>query len=231
MNMDRRTWRVILILTVAMSVATVIGNIASSSILGGARLEEAQAKAAIERRAKGAQFHCEKLQQAASLAAEMDFRTTRNESAATSLGNLAGKARINRTARADGSDFEQEQRAFEKRTSQLIPFLERTEALLLEEITLSHDAIMNPQPGAGERPVQLRLTASSPEIVGAREGMGAAEASAKLVRASQEDGLRAPGERPVFNGSQGLAVLRVNAAELARMYRARCTEGELASGQ
>lgn len=231
MNMDRRTWRVILILTLAMSVATIIGNLISSSILGGARLEEATAKAAIERRARGAQFHCDKLRQAASLAAEIDFRVTRNESGATNLGNLTGKGRIIRSARADGSEIEQEQRAFEKRTSELIPFLERTEALLLEEITLSHDAITNPQQGAGERRMQLRVAAASPEVATPRDSPDAAEASAKLVRVSQEDTPQAPGERPAFKGSQGLAVLRVNAAELARMYRARCTEDGLAAGQ
>ncbi|MEN3276323.1 MAG: hypothetical protein V7631_2113 [Massilia sp.] len=230
MNMDRRVWRVILIFTLAVSVATAIGNIASSSILGGARLEEAQAKASIERRAKGAQFHCEKLQQAASLAAEIDFRVTRNEGGATSLGSVPGKLKINRTAKADWSEIEQEQRAFEKRTSQLIPFLEKTEALLLEEITLSHDAIMSLQRGGAERPIRLKL-AATPEIDTARDSTGVAGASAKLVRVSSEDSVLPQGERPVASGNQGLALLRVNAAELARMYRAKCSEGELASGQ
>lgn len=228
MNMDRRAWRVILILTLAMSVATVIGNIASSSILGQARLEEAQARATIERRAKGAQFHCEKLQQAASLAAEIDFRATRNEAGAAHPGTVPGKLRIIRSARPDWGDIEQEQRAFEKRTSQLIPFLEKTEALLLEEITLSHDALMTLQQTATERPAHLKA-AAPPEAGTGRGRSGVAGASPQLIRASREDSVLRQEERPVPSGNQGLAVLRVNAAELARMYRAKCSEGELAS--
>jgi hypothetical protein len=96
---------------------------------------------------------------------------------------------------------------------------------------LSHDAIMTLQQGGAERPIRLRSAAASPDIDTARESKGMAGASPKLVRASQEESVLPQGERPVAGGNQGLAVLRVNAAELARIYRAKCSEGELASEQ
>ena len=212
MDMDRRSWHVALVLAVVMSFATAVGNLASSYVLFGTKVKEEAAKARVERRARGAQLHCEKLQQAASLAAEIDFRASRGDANAMSLGKLLRGIKTSKPSDAAWVETEKEQRAFEKRAFELMPFLEKSEAALMEEITLHHDVLMNLKQWGGEQPGNVKVAAFA----------SGDEKERRSIRGT-------PGEPPSFNAHQGLAVLRTNAAELAQIYRLKCTEDESAA--
>lgn len=69
-----KPWYIVAILTIIMSVATALGTYISSYLLLSTKLEEGRAMAAVDRKAKGAQLHCEKLLDAASLASEIEMR-------------------------------------------------------------------------------------------------------------------------------------------------------------
>lgn len=212
MHMDRRSWYVAMILAVVMSFATAVGNLASSYVLFGTKVKEEAAKARVERRARGAQLHCEKLQQAASLAAEIDFRASRGDANAMSLGKLLRGIKTSKPSDTAWMETEREQRAFEKRAFELMPFLEKPEAALMEEITLHHDVLVNLKHWGGDQSGNVKVAAFA--------------AGEEKERRSTGIG---PGEAPTFNAHQGLAVLRTNAAELAQIYRLKCTEDESAA--
>lgn len=82
-----KPWYVVAILTIIMSVATALGTYISSYLLLPTKVEEGRAMAAVDRKAKGAQLHCEKLLDAASLASEIEMRAER-ESPGTSFPKL-----------------------------------------------------------------------------------------------------------------------------------------------
>jgi hypothetical protein len=231
MDMDKRSWQVAMVVTVVMSMATAIGNVASSFILSSAKMKDEAAKAAIERRARGAQFHCEKLQQAASLAAEIEFRVSRSEANTMRLGKITGAMKTSKPSEAGWSEAEAEQRVFEKRASELMPFLEKTEAGLMAEIALHHNVLTNPKQWGAERAVPLRVSTSAAASGPDRTSAALPQPSADLIRAVPEESAIAPGERTPFNPHRGLAILRGNAAELAQIYRMRCSDGESAGGQ
>jgi hypothetical protein len=201
-----------LVLAVVISFATAVGNLASSYVLFGTKVKEEAAKATVERRARGAQLHCEKLQQAASLAAEIDFRASRGDANAMSLGKLLRGIKPGKPSDTAWMETEKEQRAFEKRAFELMPFLEKSEAALMEEITLHHDVLMNLKQWGGEQPGNVKVAAF-------------ASGDDKERRSTRGT----PGESPSFNAHQGLAVLRTNAAELAQIYRLKCTEDDSAA--
>jgi len=120
-DIEKKPWHVAVLLTVIMSIATAIGTFVSSYILLPVKMKEEAEKAAIERKAKGAQLHCEKLQLAASLAAEIEFSADRGYSNRTPDDKLLA-----------------EQLLLEKRAAELVPFLVEGESEVLRKVTLHH---------------------------------------------------------------------------------------------
>lgn len=125
MGIDKQPWLVAVALTIIMSVATAVGTYASSYFLLPVKVKEEAAKAAIERRAKGAELHCEKLQLAAALGGEIVFSADRG---------YVSRRTTNRM-------LLDEQLSLEKRAAELIPFLSEQEGEILKWVTLHHDVI------------------------------------------------------------------------------------------
>lgn len=112
------------VLTIIMSIATAAGTYVSSYFLLPVKLKEEAEKAAVERKAKGMQLHCEKLQKSASLASEIRFS--------------ADRGYVNNPQEQNILD---EQFALEKRAAELMPFLSEQEGEILNDVTLHHDVI------------------------------------------------------------------------------------------
>lgn len=138
MEIETRPWYIAVVLTIVMSIATAIGTAASSYLLLGIKMREEAEKAAVERRAKGAQLACEKLLASASLAAEINFSADRGYPNAVHASDIASGKAIPGQLAVPEAQIISEQLAFEKRASELIPFLDESEAEFLNRMTLHH---------------------------------------------------------------------------------------------
>lgn len=141
MSTDARPWFAAVALTIVMSIATGIGTYASSYLLLSVKMKEETAKAVVERRSKGTQLHCEKLQSSAVLAAEIEFSANRGYPNAIFLTDLAFGVGKGRPQMVPESKIVAEQLALEKRASELIPFLSEPEASILSTVTLHHNVV------------------------------------------------------------------------------------------
>ena len=103
------------------------------------KMKEEAEKAAVERKAKGMQIQCEKLQLSASLAAEIEFSADRDYPSISLTEALAASA-ANKPLPQKISDKKllDDQLTLEKRATELIPFLSESEAKTLQSVTLHH---------------------------------------------------------------------------------------------
>lgn len=138
MEIEKPRWYHAAGLAIVMGIATALGNLASSYLLLNSKIKEETEKAAVERRAKGAQLHCEKLQLGASLASEIEFRADRGYPNIILLSELMAGAKESDFMKVPEQQIRDEQLAFEKRASELIPFLDEHEAGFLNLVTLHH---------------------------------------------------------------------------------------------
>lgn len=137
MDSEKRPWCTVFLFTVAMSIATTIGTLISSYLLLSVKLKEETERAAVERRTKGTQIHCEKLQASAVLASQIDFSSDKGYPNSIHIADYianAGKVLQN----VPGRQIMAEELAFEKSASELLPFLLEPEAQILNRITLHH---------------------------------------------------------------------------------------------
>lgn len=141
-EIEKRHWFIAALLTIVMSISTGIGTFVASYLMLPMRMKEEAERAAVERRAKGMQTHCEKLQMSASLAAEIEFNADRGFPSISLSEALAASA-ANRPLPQKFSDKKllDDQLALEKRATELIPFLSESEAKTLQSITLHHYVI------------------------------------------------------------------------------------------
>lgn len=147
---------------------------ASTYLLLGAKMREEAGRATVERRAKGALLACEKLQASATLAAEINFSADRGYPNAIRVSNIAlGKAKLGQLA-VPNTQIIAEQIAFEKRASELIPFLAESEAEILNRTTLHHFVVTSLR--TSEVPPEKRVPAreggfdANTELAGIRDG-------------------------------------------------------------
>jgi hypothetical protein len=181
LDIENRPWHVAFALTVVMSIATAIGNFASTYLLLGAKMKEEAEMAAVERRAKGAQLACEKLQASATLAAEINFSADRGYPNAIRLSDIVlGKAKLGQLAVPKDQIIE-EQRAFEKRASELIPFLAESDAEVLNRTTLHHFLVTSLR--TSEVPSEQRVSPQKGGFDANTELAGIRDGAAKLATA------------------------------------------------
>lgn len=142
MEIEKRPWFVAAALTLVMSVATAIGTSISSYVMLPMKMKEEAEKAVVERKAKGMQVRCEKLQMSASLAAEIEFAADRGYPSVSLAEALAAKA-ANKPLPRKISDKRllDDQLALEKRATELIPFLSESEAETLRSVVLHHSVL------------------------------------------------------------------------------------------
>lgn len=153
------------------------------------KMKEEAEKAAVERKAKGMQIHCEKLQMSASLASEIEFSADRGYPSVSLTEALAASV-ANKPLPQKISDKKlvEDQLALEKRAAELIPFLSESEAKILQTITLHHNVV-----------TQMRTS---------------------KVPLNE----RVPPSQGGFDANDELNGIRSGAVEMAKVYRATCTE-------
>ena len=181
LDIDKRPWHVAAALTVVMSIATAIGTSSSTYLLLGAKMREETDRAAVERRAKGAQLACEKLQASASLAAEINFSADRGYPNTFLASDIAlGKAKVGQFA-VPMASIVAEQLAFEKRASELIPFLAEPDAEVLNRTTLHHYVVTSLR--TSDIPPEKRVPPSEGGFDANAELTGIRTGAAKLAAA------------------------------------------------
>ncbi|WP_141243417.1 hypothetical protein [Vreelandella boliviensis] len=174
MEIEKRPWHVAVALTVVMSIATTIGTSASSYLLLGAKMREETERAAVELRAKGSQLACEKLQASVTLAAEINFSADRGYLNAIRLSDIpVGNTSLGGLA-VPTAQINAEQLEFERRASELIPFLAESEAEILNRTTLHHYVVTSLR--TSEVPLDQRVPPreggfdANTELIGIRDG-------------------------------------------------------------
>ncbi|WP_317737497.1 hypothetical protein [Burkholderia pseudomallei] len=158
MNIENKPWHKAAALTVIMTIASGIGNYASSWLLLSVKEKEEMQKNSLDRKAAGEQLHCEKLRESASLAAEIEFSSDRGYVYAIHLTDLIRRGSSTQLDNDVIEKLKNEQLAFEKRASGLIPFLSQYEANILSNITLHHSVITAMRTSA--TPASLRIQPS-----------------------------------------------------------------------
>lgn len=174
MDIEKLPFRYAIVLTIVMSFATAIGTYLSSLLLISVKAKEEAEKVVIERKAKGMLLYCEKLQLAASLAAEIEFSADRGYPNRITLEDIAFSAKNRNLQKVPESQIKLDQLSKEKRASELIPFLSESEANVLNRITLHHYVVT--QLRTSRVPVSYRIPPAqggfnaNDEINGIREG-------------------------------------------------------------
>lgn len=172
MEFENKRWHVAALLTVVMAFATGIGNLGSSYLILSVKNQEESDRSEIARRAKGAELHCEKLREGASLAAEIEFSADRGYPDALRLADLLSDA-----VGAQGKQnltLASEQLAYEKRASALVPMLSEDEAKILSRVTLHHYVVTRMR--TSTVPAEMRVPIAeggfnaNEELNGIREG-------------------------------------------------------------
>lgn len=179
MNIDRRPWHIAAALTIVMSIATGIGNYVSQYLLLSVKSKEEAEKAVVERRAKGEQLHCDKLQGGATLAAQIEFSADRGYPNAVLLSDLILGTDTGRAPKIPHAEIEAEQLALEKRAAEIIPFLAETEADILSRITLHHHVVTRMR--SSKVPLNQRALPSDGGFDSNKELAGIREGAAKLA--------------------------------------------------
>ncbi|MGF6153832.1 hypothetical protein [Pseudomonas fluorescens] len=184
MNIENKPWHVAAVLTVVMSIATGLGNFVSSSLLLSVKHQEEMDRTEIERKAKGAQLHCEKLREAASLAAEIEFSADRGYPNIVRLSDLTAGATVEQLKKVPDQQIVDEQLAYEKRASALSPLMTTEEAIILNHITLHHFVVT--QMRTSKVPVEQRVSPNeggfnaNNELDGIRSGAATLAAAYRL---------------------------------------------------
>lgn len=189
LEIEKRPWHVAVVLTVVMSIATAIGTSVSSYLLLGAKMREETERAAVERRAKGTQLACKKLQASATLAAEINFSADRGYPNAIRISDIALENENLEQIEVPMTQIITEQLAFEKRASELIPFLAESQAEILNRTTLHHYVVTSLR--ASEVPPEQRVPPreggfdANTELAGIRSGAARLAAAYRIACTEQ----------------------------------------------
>ncbi|PYB70538.1 hypothetical protein DMX11_21950 [Pseudomonas sp. LB-090624] len=173
-EIESKRWHVAIFLTIVMSIATGIGNLCSSYLLLTVKNEEEMDRAEIARKARGAEMHCDKLREAASLAAEIEFSADRGYPNSISISDLLAGETFEQHQKVPREVIIDEQLAYEKRASALVPMLTEEEARILNRVTLHHYVVTGLR--TSKVPPELRASPreggfnANEELQGIRDG-------------------------------------------------------------
>lgn len=174
LEIENKPWHIALFLTITMSIATGIGTVCSSYLLLSVKNEEEVNRAETARKARGAEMHCDKLHEAASLAAEIGFSADRGYPNIVRLDDLLAGETFEQHQKAPREVIIDEQLAYEKRASALIPMLTEEEAKILNRVTLHHYVVTRLR--TSKVPAELRAPSreggfdANQELRGIRDG-------------------------------------------------------------
>lgn len=126
-----------IIFTLLITFATGIGNVLSAFFMLNVKKQEVEDTQLAEARRRATELHCLKLQESASLAAEIVFRADRGYPNNVSLYELMYED-SRPTKRVPDDQIKEEQTNFEHQVFGLLPYLQPDEAQVMKQITLQH---------------------------------------------------------------------------------------------
>ena len=125
------------IFTLLITIATGLGNVLSAFFMLDVKKQETEDNRLADARRHATELHCMKLEQSASLAAEIVFRADRGYPNRVTLSDLIYGGGMP-AKRGYDEKIEEEQRDLEHKVFGLLPYLLPDEAQVMEKITLQH---------------------------------------------------------------------------------------------
>ncbi|HGU9824231.1 TPA: hypothetical protein ACNFPD_003325 [Enterobacter cancerogenus] len=126
-----------IIFTLLITFATGMGNVLSAFFMLNVKKQEVEDTQLAEARRRATELHCLKLQESASLAAEIVFRADRGYPNNVSLYELMYED-IRPTKRVPDDQIKEEQKNLEHQVFGLLPYLQPDEAQVMKQVTLQH---------------------------------------------------------------------------------------------
>ncbi|HFQ9141945.1 TPA: hypothetical protein ACHTOV_004444 [Enterobacter cancerogenus] len=126
-----------IIFTLLITFATGMGNVLSAFFMLNVKKQEVEDTQLAEARRRATELHCLKLQESASLAAEIVFRADRGYPNNVSLYELMYED-IRPTKRVPDDQIKEEQKNLEHQVFGLLPYLLPDEAQVMKQVTLQH---------------------------------------------------------------------------------------------
>ncbi len=128
------------IFTLLITIATGLGNVLSAFFMLDVKKQETEDNRLADVRRRATELHCTKLEQSASLAAEIVFRADRGYPNTVTLSDLMyGEEKP--AKRVSDEKIVEEQRELEHKVFGLLPYLLPDEAQIMEKVTLQHIVI------------------------------------------------------------------------------------------
>lgn len=125
------------IFTLLITIATGLGNVLSAFFMLDVKKQETEDNRLADARRRASELHCTKLEQSASLAAEIVFRADRGYPNTVTLSDLMyGEGKP--AKRVSDEKIVEEQRELEHKVFGLLPYLLPDEAQVMEKVTLQH---------------------------------------------------------------------------------------------
>ncbi|HAU6732971.1 TPA: hypothetical protein JEL83_002887 [Salmonella enterica subsp. enterica serovar Elisabethville] len=145
------------IFTLLITFATGLGNVLSAFFMLDVKKLEVEDNLNADARRRATELHCSKLQESASLAAEIVFRADRGYPNTVTLEDVmyAGKMP---EKRVPDEKIKEEQRNLEHKVFALLPYLLPDEAIIMEKVTLQHIVVTGMR--TSKVPVRLRAPPS-----------------------------------------------------------------------
>ncbi|EPR9083538.1 hypothetical protein ACU9CW_004128 [Cronobacter dublinensis] len=125
------------VFTLLITIATGLGNVFSAFFMLDVKKQETEDNLQADARRRATELHCKKLEESASLAAEIVFRADRGYPNRVSLYDLMYGEKMPEK-RVPDEKIEEEQRDFEHKVFSLLPYLLPDEAQIMERVTLQH---------------------------------------------------------------------------------------------
>lgn len=125
------------IFTLLITIATGLGNVFSAFFMLDVKKQETEDNLLADARRRATELHCTKLEESASLAAEIVFRADRGYPNTVTLSDLMYGGKMP-AKRVSDEKIEEEQRDLEHKVFGLLPYLLPDEAQVMEKVTLQH---------------------------------------------------------------------------------------------
>ncbi|CAI1595403.1 hypothetical protein [Serratia ficaria] len=126
-----------MVFTLLITIATGLGNVFSAFFMLDVKKQETEDNLHADARRRATELHCTKLEESASLAAEIVFRADRGYPNAVTLHDLMYGGKMPEK-RIPDEKIKEEQKNLEHKVFGLLPYLLPDEAQIMEKVTLQH---------------------------------------------------------------------------------------------
>jgi len=125
------------IFTLLITIATGLGNVFSAFFMLDIKKQELEDNQYADARRLATELHCKKLEESASLAAEIVFHADRGYPNTVTLSDLMYGVKMPEK-RVSNEKIKEEQKELEHKVFSLLPYLMPDEAQIMEKVTLQH---------------------------------------------------------------------------------------------